>query len=773
MANEKQEIVLEIQVQGSIDNLAKLRTEMDTLIKTRQDLTAKSKEGDIEATKEIEKVNSAVRNMQTEYKAQQRVLDGYNASVKTNVNTSNLAANSIQQNRDLLKQLTAQYIQLKAPSANATSQIKHLSDVLKEQEAAIGNTSRNVGNYKEAFSSAFGSVTSAIPALKGFQTAQLGVNAAMEANPIGAVVLLLSSLFEIFSKNKAIADQITFAIAGLEKGFGSIIDTIVDTVTNFDKLTDAIAHPLDFIWNLGKGAAQAAKEGYNASKAFDELTVANAKLNAEIGVGQERADALTKSLKDRTKSEKERIAIANQIADLEVSNAKKLSNLRQKELDALNMQNKDRTLSGEEQAKVIEKQGQVEIAALQAVTVENQRQTRINILLDKQAVDSAKDASKNKIQIKQDELKSLDEIIKKEKDAADKKFDDETNRELDAQVKSAQITAQRVGSVSALVDAEIIARNRSLQNEKLTATERENIIRESEDRIKAIKENSAKQQNNAIIQMSNDEKQIYEGVVSFIGNAVSMIGQAIQDQNKQAIADDTAATNQQKDNLKKLLDAKKISKKEYDQEVAKADAELAAETKKKNKEAWEANQAIQITMAVINTAQAIIAQLSNPTPYVGFVLAALAAATGAAQIAIIASQAPPKFATGVIGLDGEGTETSDSIDAKLSRGESVMTAKATKKYHRELAWMEMSVGNSPNYKFGKGKFASGFIPTPNVVTSDGGFAARDIARNSDNSALIQNAIKNGFALAPAPVLSIVEFQDKQKSRNRSVNISEA
>ncbi|CAB4183546.1 hypothetical protein UFOVP1106_1, partial [uncultured Caudovirales phage] len=150
MANEKQEIVLEIQVQGSIDNLAKLRSEMDSLIKTRQDLSAKSKEGDIEATKEIEKVNSAVRNMQTEYKAQQRVLDGYNASQKTNVNTSNLAANSIQQNRDLLKQLTAQYIQLKAPSANATSQIKHLSDVLKEQESAIGNNTRNVGNYKEA-----------------------------------------------------------------------------------------------------------------------------------------------------------------------------------------------------------------------------------------------------------------------------------------------------------------------------------------------------------------------------------------------------------------------------------------------------------------------------------------------------------------------------------------------------------------------------------------------------------------------------------------------
>jgi hypothetical protein len=55
-------------------------------------------------------------------------------------------------------------------------------------------------------------------------------------------------------------------------------------------------------------------------------------------------------------------------------------------------------------------------------------------------------------------------------------------------------------------------------------------------------------------------------------------------------------------------------------------------------------------------------------------------ATTAAQIAAIRSQKPPAapgFAKGVIDLNGPGTETSDSIPARLSRGESVITANGT------------------------------------------------------------------------------------------------
>ena len=93
-----------------------------------------------------------------------------------------------------------------------------------------------------------------------------------------------------------------------------------------------------------------------------------------------------------------------------------------------------------------------------------------------------------------------------------------------------------------------------------------------------------------------------------------------------------------------------------------------------------------IFQAVIGTAQAVINALTSPgVPYpVAAAFAGLAAATGAIQIAAIASEPLPQFAEGVIGLQGAGTETSDSIHAKLSRGESVMTAAETKQYKDEL-----------------------------------------------------------------------------------------
>lgn len=66
--------------------------------------------------------------------------------------------------------------------------------------------------------------------------------------------------------------------------------------------------------------------------------------------------------------------------------------------------------------------------------------------------------------------------------------------------------------------------------------------------------------------------------------------------------------------------------------------------------------------------------------------------TGAALTAVLyglfaAAQSAAGFKDGVIDLDGAGTETSDSIPAWLSRGESVITAKATKNNLEELKFI--------------------------------------------------------------------------------------
>lgn len=113
---------------------------------------------------------------------------------------------------------------------------------------------------------------------------------------------------------------------------------------------------------------------------------------------------------------------------------------------------------------------------------------------------------------------------------------------------------------------------------------------------------------------------------------------------------------------------------------------LAIEQKQKNEEAklkrkaFEADKRAALTQVAIDTAAAIVKAIAATPLPAGAVLAALAAATGAAQAAIIASKPVPKFKSGVIDLKGKGTGTSDSIPARLSKGESVMTAEETKEH---------------------------------------------------------------------------------------------
>lgn len=80
---------------------------------------------------------------------------------------------------------------------------------------------------------------------------------------------------------------------------------------------------------------------------------------------------------------------------------------------------------------------------------------------------------------------------------------------------------------------------------------------------------------------------------------------------------------------------------------------------------------------IIDTAAGIVrAFATSPTIAQGIINAAIVAAQGASQLAII-NRTQPRFKDGVIDLKGPGTGTSDSIQARLSRGESVMTAKET------------------------------------------------------------------------------------------------
>jgi hypothetical protein len=115
-------------------------------------------------------------------------------------------------------------------------------------------------------------------------------------------------------------------------------------------------------------------------------------------------------------------------------------------------------------------------------------------------------------------------------------------------------------------------------------------------------------------------------------------------------------------------------------ERAKADLRIKEEREVNalQKRLAEKERSVRRFNVIIDTAASVsktAAQLGFPAalPFI-----ALALAQGAAQLAIV-NKTPARFAKGVLNLQGPGTETSDSIPSLLSKGESVMTAKETKR----------------------------------------------------------------------------------------------
>lgn len=104
----------------------------------------------------------------------------------------------------------------------------------------------------------------------------------------------------------------------------------------------------------------------------------------------------------------------------------------------------------------------------------------------------------------------------------------------------------------------------------------------------------------------------------------------------------------------------------------------ANEERKLRMQAFEADKRAKKSQAAINGAVAITNAFATLGPIAGAVAAVVIAASTLAQIAAI-DREKPRFAKGVLDLKGPGTGKSDSIDAKLSRGESVMTAEETRK----------------------------------------------------------------------------------------------
>ena len=146
------------------------------------------------------------------------------------------------------------------------------------------------------------------------------------------------------------------------------------------------------------------------------------------------------------------------------------------------------------------------------------------------------------------------------------------------------------------------------------------------------------------------------------------------------------------------------------------------------------------------------AQAAGPFPKNLAAIATTVAAIMSGITSAIKTVKSAKFASGGL-VTGPGSETSDSIPARLSNGESVMTASATRFFAPVLSAFNQIGGGVP-------------IKIPNSANVVGGlsFMATAVAEGlaiAAEAGHISKAVADGYSKAPRPVVSVEEINNTQ------------
>ncbi len=876
--------IFTINVQPIVDQMKVL----GVAIGQTKDQLSKLTEEEKKNTDEGIALSTTLKAQQKEYNSLSTVVTNQKSAVnelskatKSNTDLMDLESNSIATNRKLYNALYGEIVNTTAATDAERKALdkkievaKKVNDRLKEQEKALGDTRRNVGNYAESIKGAFGELVKSNTGLeamtKGLQGAKAGfVSAgggvkgfamALATTGLPIIIMGIQALINVFKDFKPVADAIEDVVNGIKDAFGALIN--------------------------GGSMQEAIRVGNQLAETYRDLEDTAGGYNIQVSKTKGQIDRLVISAKDLGKTEEERKKLLEQAGDLEKKlfdeslkrNSSKLisernnllekTKLTKRELDLLatgadadnedfqrikdkfeNVKGLDSELLANYQKTLLERQDLqndsnkfqekivnaenklIEKQQAQAEKAEAERKRRLEqkkkddekALADKKAYDNQilslqdefqksererlEDSFEKKLALVKGNSEAENELrlaIGRQQIEALQKFDEEARKKSEQARQKAQ--QERMAMEAKEFNDQISLNDKLLKNDlelvDLSVDSEENKNkRKQEIQIKYLKEQieltkkffgELSEEEKAQLQslqnaldklMSPAKKEGRETFASALGINEEELAKAqteLQDFQQAVNAVGTAINTiyelrlqtieNQKNSEIDAVNASALNEEEKKAKIAELNKKYAMEQYKIQKEQFEVNKAVQIVQAIIGGALGVINAISQLGPIAGAIAAIAVAATTAAQIGIISSQKPPpppKFAKGVIGLRGPGTSTSDNIDAKLSRGESVMTAKATEAFSDQLAMMELAVGNKPNYQFGKGRFATGFIPT-----TDGGFSARQTAQSSLNSVAMADTVISAVRSMPAPVLEYSEFTRFTNGVNKSVQVSE-
>lgn len=343
MADEKILISVDVDVEkmqrdlsAAIETVAKLKDEQKLLRKEIEN----GNDTNGEMAKRLTEVTAALEKNQRQVKSQTAVMQAAVAQgLKQNA--------SLEEQQQYLNTLQKAYANLSGEAkaladveGGMRDQIKKLTESVKEQEHAIGQDGRNVGNYADSIKKALNDLGPMKGVLEGVAggTNELSkavdsvdkVSKGFAANPLFATIMILSSVLSLIAnelkKNKEAMDGINTLTSSIGSGL-SALKPVLDWLMKYlvDGLLAAINWVTDAIKSVLKWVDKVAEKfgkSLNLSAAFEagakaaqhETKVTEEELAKQAEMRKKHAEELAKQREEMAK--RRRTDMENEIEEL-------------------------------------------------------------------------------------------------------------------------------------------------------------------------------------------------------------------------------------------------------------------------------------------------------------------------------------------------------------------------------------------------------------------------------------------------------------------------
>jgi len=443
--------------------------------------------------------------------------------------------------------------------------------------------------------------------------------------------------------------------------------------------------------NTQKGLIQAYNEGYAATVASQE----------QFATQQKEQEGREERLK----------ASAEARAKAEEAKAKEME--RQKALAAELISISENRIKAEEQ--LVNELAQLQIEAIQDVTDKAiAAEIERNRLQQDQTADNFIELRKQRLE----ELEKIKEYLG-EKSEEYLRFEVETYSEIEKlrilnnslseqqekahqeALKNIKSEAAKANRLAAFAAAKEIISDQNKYNEEKAAA-----LKKAEDELlEETKAYEAEKKKVAEDKAKSTEDAIVSSVQSTFDNVQKIMKIAADAENK-AFDDALAQRQERLDSLNEDLQTatgaqRQFLEKQIAQEKA-AQKTLKDQADKARKEQAEAQKAVAIVQAVVNTALAVTQALGSAPPPASFILAGAAGAAGAIEIATIAAQ---QFEQGGV-IEGKShkqggvrASVKGAPDVELEGGEIIINKNSARMYRKELSNINV-MGGGRKFQFG-------------------------------------------------------------------------